>query len=260
MAGRKRSRDSGAAKAPSKKRRTSTRRLYKRASMFAGETKYFDTTTAFTVPGLADWTGTEVACSSYIQSDGTTVGAYTDAALIPSAIGAGYGQVQGSKYILKKIRIKGQVAMSGTLGDQADGAFGRTVRIVLVQDTQPNGSQAQGEDIFTDLGAANQCNFSFLAMGAGSGGRFRILADKIVALQPSAAQTDGANTGSISFTTPTFKLGHNFKNGLQVLVKANSSTPTVASLSNNNIFMLAHMSSSTPTVTLAAACRAYYVD
>lgn len=230
-----------------------------RRSSFPTEIKYFDTTGAFNIPGTADWLGSEVLCSSYIQSDGTTVGAYTDAALIPSAIGSGYGQVNGSKYFLKGLTVRGEV-QSGVLSDQADVVVARTIRIVLVHDTQPNGAQAQGEDVFTDLGSAAQCVYSFLAMGAGAGGRFRILADRVISLQPAVAGTDGASTNSQVFETKPFMLNANFRSPLQVCLKANSATPTTASLSNNNIFMLAHVNGATPTNILNFACRARYVD
>jgi len=223
------------------------------------ETKYFDTSFSATIASAADWTGTEIPCSNYIQNDGTTVGAYTDSALIPSAVGAGYGQVTGSKYYLKKIRVRGDV-QPGAVSDQADMLGGRSVRIVLVHDTQPNGAQAQGEDIFTDLGNAAQCNYSFLAMGAGAGGRFRILADEIVHIQPATAGTDGSNTNSLAWTTASFSFAYKPNKPIQVMLKANSSTPNVASLSNNNIFLLAHTSSTSPPVTLQGAARCYYCD
>lgn len=78
-------------------------------------------------------------CTNYIQSDGTTLGAYTDSALIPSAVGAGYGQVVGSKYMLHKIRVRGQV-FPAVNSDQADVPPMASVRVVLVQDLRPNGA------------------------------------------------------------------------------------------------------------------------
>lgn len=242
---------------------TGTRPMPYRRSAFPTEIKYFDVTGAFSIPGTADWLGSEVACSSYIQSDGTTVGAYTDAALIPSAIGAGYGQVNGSKYFLKNLRVRGEVT-AATLADSTDAVSARVVRLVLVHDTQPNGAQAQGEDVFTDLGSAAQCNYSFLAMGAGAGGRFRILAERIIVLQPQVASPDnaagGASTSSLAWETKPFVLNASFRSPLQVCLKANSSTPTVASLSNNNIFMLAHVNSATAVPSLTFASRAFYAD
>lgn len=222
------------------------------------ETKYFDTSFNQAIASAADWTGTEVPCTNYLQSDGTTVGAYTDSALIPSAIGAGYGQVVGSKYKIKKIRVRGQV-LSGVASDQADVPGPCTVRVALVHDTRPNGSQAQGEDIFTDIGTSPQNNFSFLAMGAGQAGRFRILKDEWMVLQPAVAGTDGASTNSVARTGGLFSFTWKPKVPYEVLLKANSNTPTVASLSNCNIFLVAHTDSATLVNAITGAARAYYL-
>lgn len=228
-------------------------------SFFPPETKYFDTSFSQTVASAADWTGTEVPCTNYIQSDGTTVGAYTDSALIPSSVGAGYGQVTGNKYHLKKLRIRGQITPA-IAPDQADVLGHTTTRVLVVQDTQPNGTQAQGEDVLTDMGTAPQCNYAFLAMGAGGGGRFKILKDKVYSHQPVVAGTDGASTNSCNRSGVHFKFNFTFKKGINVVLKANSSTPTVASLSNENIFILAHTTSGTGAPVISGASRAYYCD
>lgn len=224
------------------------------------ETKYFDTTFSTTVASSADWTGTEVPMTSYINADGSTLSAYTDAALIPSAIGSGYGQVVGNKYLLKHIRVRGELQPAAA-ADQADVPAMATARLLLVLDTQPNGAQAQGEEVLTDLGSAAQCNYSFLAMAAGSGGRFRILKDKVFRLQPSTSGTDGASTNSVVRSGATFSLSYSPKKPIQVVVKSGASTPTVASLSHQNVFMLCHVSQSGGgTVSLVGASRAYYCD
>jgi len=221
----------------------------------AEETKYFDTSQSQTVSNAADWTGSEVPSTNYVQSDGTTVGAYTDAALIPSAIGAGYGQVNGSKYRIKKIRCRG-IVTSVAASDNNDVGAPAGVRLVLVQDTRPNGAQAQGEEVFTDMGGASQCNFSFLAMGAGQAGRFRILKDQFITLNPAIAATDGANTNSFSREGCMFSFTWKPKTPPEVLLKANSSTPTVASLSSMNVFLLAHTDSA--AIAIQACTRTYY--
>lgn len=223
------------------------------------ETKYFDTSFSQTISSAADWTGSEVPCSNYIQSDGTTVGVYTDSALIPSAIGAGYGQINGNKYFLKKLRIKGMI--NSALGsDQADVPVPTSVRLAVVLDTQPQGAQAQGEQIFSDMGAAVQAHYSFLVMAAGSGGRFKVLKDKLYMQEPAVAVTDGASTNSHARTGTNFKFNINFGKPLQVMLKANSATPTVASLSNCNIFIIAHVTGASPTTTINGCARAYFQD
>jgi len=222
------------------------------------ESKYFDTSFSQTVAVTADWVDTEVPCTNYIQSDGTTVGAYTSSALIPSAIGAGYGQINGNKYYLTKLRVRGLLNPAPAV-DQADVSSPMLARVSLIMDTQPQGAQAQGESIFTDMGTSAQAGMSFLAMAAGSGGRFRVLKDKFYVLQPAVAGTDGASTNSVNNTGTFFKFNINFKRPLAVQLKANSSTPTVASLSNYNIFLLAHATTG-PAVTIVGTARAVYKD
>jgi len=219
------------------------------------ETKYFDTSFSQTVASAGDWTGTEVPCTNYIQSDGTTVGAYTDSALIPSAVGAGYGQIVGAAYNLKKIRCRG-VVLPAVVSDGADVPVSSIVRLSLVMDFQPNGAQAQGEDVFPDMGTAQQCNFSFLAMGAGSAGRFRILHEEVFISDPTVAATDGASTNSSSRGAICFSFSYRPKQPIVVRIKANSSTPTVASLTTHNIFLLAHSNGTTNVISGVA--RAYY--
>lgn len=257
----KRSRSSNDARpgAAKKKRSSSTKRYSTRRSAIAAETKYFDTTWFATVDTAADWATSAVPMTSYIQSDGTTVGAYTASALVPSAIGSGYGQVVGSKYLMKQLRLRGEV-VSGVSSDGADVKPSVTVRCVLVQDTQPNGVQATGDLVFTDLGNAAQVNYSFQAMAAGNGGRFRILKDKTFLLQPGVAATDGANTNSCAVNSAHFTMSYKPKKPMMCNIKANSATPAVASISDNNIFMLCHASSTSPPLTFAGAARCYYVD
>lgn len=224
-----------------------------------GETKYFDTSFSQTVSINADWTGSEVPCTNYIQSDGSTVGAYTDSALIPSAVGSGYGQVDGTKYRIKKIRVRGLVT-STIASDQADVLTPDAVRIVLVQDLRPNGAQAQGENVFTDMGTARQAHFSFQAMGAGDAGRFRILKDEQIMLQPGVAGTDGTATLSVVRSGATFSFDYKPKVPIPVLIKGGAATPAIASLSSVNIFMLAHFTAGDARAIISGVTRCYYEE
>lgn len=220
------------------------------------QTKYFDVSGAAAIGSGNDWASTELVCANYIQSDGTTVGAYTDAALLPSAVGAGYGQIQGNKFYIKKLRVKGTI-LTTVLVDQADVSTGQTIRISLVQDTQPNGAQAQGENIYTDLGGADEQNQSFLQMGAASAGRFRILKDELLQADVSAVGTDGTNTQSVGHKRVAFNFTWQPKKPFGVRIQANSATPTVASLSDCNIFLIAHGSK---PGTCVFASRCYFCD
>jgi len=220
------------------------------------QTKFFDTTGNSATGTGADWASTEIACDSYIQSDGTTVGAYTDCGLIPSAVGAGYGQLNGNKYWIKRIRIQGQI-QTPNLADQNDVGVANAIRLSLVWDHQSNGAQAQGENIYTDLGDATQCTYSFLQMGAAMAGRFRILKNKIAHANLAAVGTDGASTNSVGFNAVPFHFTYTPRDPIPVRIQANSATPTVAALADTNIFLLCH---STIAANVIFAARCYYVD
>lgn len=229
-------------------------------SLLYPETKYFDVgiNTAVTWAGT-DWSNSEVPADNYINSSGTAA-AYTDAALLPSAIGSGYGQVNGNRYKLKKIRVRGNVVIP-VLVDQADASQAAIVRILLVMDTQPNGAQAQGEDVLQDYGAVGENLFAWKRTSASSG-RFRILKDEFHKLEPTNSQTDGTNTGSIGFGQGCFSWQYTPRMPILCNIKSGNATPTVAGLETCNIFMLAaaQIGSTAVAVTVKACSRAYYAD
>lgn len=138
------------------------------ASILVPETKYFDVgiQTTVTTAGTT-WADTEVFADNYVNSSGTPA-AYTDAALIPSAQGSGYGQINGNRYKLKKIRVRGNI-YAAPLVDQNDAPYPVTARLLLIMDTQPNGTQAQGETIMQDFGAAGENIHAFKAVSSASG-------------------------------------------------------------------------------------------
>lgn len=231
-----------------------------RVSALTPETKYFDCGIAHAVTFTgSDWSASEVPCDNYINSSGAAA-AYTDSALIPSAIGSGYGQINGNRYKFKKIRVRGAISVA-PLSDQADAASDAVVRLMLVMDTQPNGSQAQGEDIIQDYGATGEVIFGFKRV-SNSGGRFRILKDKFYTLKATNSQTDGASTGSIAFDTRFFTFQYSPKVPIQVNVKSGNATPTVAGLETCNIFLLlaGQRDGAAVATTIRAATRCYYVD
>ncbi len=223
------------------------------------ETKYFDTSVSDTVVATAsDWSGTEVPCDQRINANGTTITAYTDSALIPSACGTGYGEIIGSRYQLKKMRVKGFIKPAA-LQDQANAPQAAVTRIILVQDVNPNGSQAQGETIFTDFGSDAQNVHSYLNMGS-TAGKFRILKDVRLVSQPAVAATDGASTNSNSGTGDLFSFTWTPKKPIQVTLKGpNSATPQISQLQNCNIFLLA-LTENGASVLLSFCARAYFCE
>jgi len=220
------------------------------------ERKYFDTAFAQTVASAADWTGTEVPCTQAVDADGSSLVAYTGAALNPSARGIGYGQVVGMSYYLDRIRIRGAVG-TGLLSDKADVVVPQTVRVLLIQDNQPAGVQAQGEEIMNDMGTTYAVSFSFQQMALNAS-RFRVLADKVITVQPAIAGTDGASTVSTTSQSRNFKISHYFKKPIRVITSGTSTTHTVAALENCNLFLLMHTDNAAAAVGVNGCARCYY--
>ena len=163
---------------PSKGQVSAARRAYVRNA----ETKYFDVGINVDVTAAGtDWANSEVPCDNYVNSSGVAA-AYTDSCLIPTANGSGYGQVIGNKYNLKKLRVRGMLQIA-TQSDAADVGSPVTARIMLVRDKQPNGAQAQGEDVMQDLGAFGENAFSFMRV-ADNVGRFEIIKECYLTFSP----------------------------------------------------------------------------
>jgi len=256
--GTKRSRSDARPGAAKKARTVARARVYTPGRTFAPESKYFDTFFSASVDASADWGSAVVANTSRLNEDGSTVSAYTDAALIPSGVGSGYGQIVGNKYILKKLKVRGEL-LSSPIPNSDDATSANTVRLMLVQDTQPNGAQVQATNLLTDWGSASQINYSFQAIASGGGGRFRVLYDKIMMLQPRMMGTDGTNTNSCINESKQFFISKKWKKGLKIVIKSNSGTPAVANLSDNNIFLVAH-TAGVSSVTIRGNSRAVYQD
>jgi len=243
--------------------RLRTSRVTSRNNAFGPETKYFDTAIDASVTTAGStWADTEVPCDFYVNSSGAPA-AYTDSALIPSAQGSGYGQVDGLKYRIKKMRIRGSLSTATTTGGTA-ASSGTLTRLLLIMDTQPNFAQAQGEDVMQDVGDYSSNAYTFQRV-SNTGGRFRILKDKWFRNNPAVAVNNaGATTVSEAYTNSIFKFQWVPKVPVEVNIKAGNATPTVAGLSNLNIFLLAYSynqgAGGAQTVNVNAACRTYYFD
>lgn len=219
------------------------------------ETKFFDVSGFSVVSAAANWTGTEVPCDNYIQSDGVTLGVYTENALIPSANGVGYGQVIGSKYQIHKIFVKGHIQIT-SVGDLADVPESHPSRIVLVMDKEAGGQQLQGEDVFPDMGTVGTCCYSCQQQGQASN-RYKVLKDQICYHNVSSTSTDGVNTCSAGWTLVPFAFSYSPKEPLIVNVLTSGATPSVAQLKDINIFLLC-IAGRVATINFVSRC--YYTD
>lgn len=146
--------------------------------MAVTETKYVDG--AIELTALADlsadnavWTGTEL---DMVIDGNAQVFRRID-------IGDGHTQRDGRKVLIKKIRIKGTIRVA-VQSVQAVPDRAGIVRLVLYQDTQTNGVQAQGEDVLASAGGSNTEDSAINTfMNPLNFSRFRVLKDKIIRLQ-----------------------------------------------------------------------------
>jgi len=275
MAGRKRPRDTQAAAEERAMKRidravkrygpSAVAKYYSASprSGFKPEIKYFDCMFDQNFDGASAtaWgTGNNLAMTSYMNADGSTVSAYTGSAIIPSAVGNGYGQVIGNKYLIKKIKVRGTV--SKVTADSVNPLEPVLVRIMLIQDNQPNGAQADPATFLTDWGTAPEFINSYQSISSGSGGRFRILGDKFITLAPMSSTYNAAY--QTTYEKKQFTFSKTWKKGLKVVIKSGASTPAVASLSDCNIFMVVCCSDSSTAgdndANVVGVTRCSYMD
>jgi len=244
--------------------------VYGGGGAMAKETKYFDVgiNAAITTAGTT-WADTEVPCDNYVNSSGTPA-AYTDSCLIPTAQGTGYGQVVGQRYMLKKLRVRGDLSTAAATGLTAI-AGPVSVRLLLMMDTQPIGSagaggQAQGEEVFQDFGDTPENAYAFQRVAAATG-RFRVLKEKMCVLQPLVAANDTTpTTVSLARSVEQFSFQYRPKQPLQIQIRNGNATPTVAGVQSHNLFLLAYAYTSSSgagaaaAVSVKAASRCYYAD
>jgi len=229
---------------------------------YKAELKYFDVSLGKTSGQTLDWNGNILPAIKYMSADGSTTAAYTDGALIPSAVGNGYGQVVGNKYIIRKLKVRGIVIPDPQTATTSCGVP-VTCRIMLVQDTQPNGAQISAASFMTDWGFSYDNVNGYMSISSGAGGRIRILGDKTMILDPAVAVNNAsATTVSNTWNGRTFSFTKVWKKGLPVLIKSGGSTPAVSQLSDMNIFLVYCVTQGNAATTVQITCcsRCSYYD
>lgn len=240
---------------------TVSRRFTRQYPRQTGETKYFDCSGAgATTWAGTDWSSSEVSCTNYVDNSGAAA-AYTDSCLLPTAVGAGYGEVNGNKYKLKKIRVRGAVGILPlSAADTTVGTPDGRVRIMLVMDTAPQGAQAQGEDIMQDIGGSFNNLYSFQRVSDNLG-RFRILKDEWVHL-PNDLLTFNAGAAAVTFRSVPFSWKYQPVKPIPVTIKSGGTSPSVTKAQSHNIFMLVAGASSAVvrSVNVSFCSRVYYYE
>lgn len=189
--------------------------LNQRIGGFLGiEKKYLDSFKTSTAVGQA-WAGGEydpaANCLCYPQK------------------GTGPTNRDGDHIVMKSIHIRGDIRMP-TEGDTADITGPIQYCIMLVLDKQTNGAQLSAEDVMTDT-EPQEHSFRNLQYGK----RFTILKDWRGVIYPTAAFTDGANTGSQAGNARNF--GCNLNVNIPVDFKGDAGN--VADIVDNSLHIIA---------------------
>jgi len=169
--------------------------------------------------------------------------------------GTNFNQRIGRKVCIKSLRIHGYIEY---LQQQNNGvSFDNPVlvRVILYQDKQTNGVQSQAEDVINSGGGSvavamfqNPVNF----------GRFRVLKDKKIALNVTAAAFDGTDT-NMTGNLRSFNWNIRFRKPL--IVNYNSqNTGNVADIVDNSFHVIAGVNRANTSVQLNYKSRVVFVD
>jgi len=225
------------------------------------ETKYYDVGTdpdagdgalaIASVAAAATWAGCELD-PNYQAGGGNC--------LFAPEQGTGYSQRVGRRITVRKIRIRGEISVPAQQNQTAMDYAG-VVRLVLYQDKQTGGVQAQAEQVIGPaLPLSGQVGTGYaltvhMMQNPENFGRFRVLWDKTFKLTPPDTSYDGTNIEQAGFAIP-------FKISLKLNVPVNFSSNAlqdVASIVDNSFHLIGcHTSALSPLISYVA--RTVFVD
>lgn len=238
------------------------------------QVKFFDTI-GNASQSSTQWVNSIVPYSRYISSDGgDTVSA--DTCLVPTSIGEGYGQVAGHQYAIKKLHVRGNLALLN-LNAQTVIDINTpppTVTLLLVLDRQPNGAQATGSSIIGSNSAASEHQFKRMQFGLAH--RFSILKRKRVQftrciagptfvdpefdIDPDLGGTRPAFTQTFSYDYDTHDFDFEYTPRAPLKCQILPDNPySVAATVDCNIFLLMHTDTGTVCINRFAS-RCYFCD
>lgn len=204
-----------------------------------GEMKYFETEKAVTaVSASADWTGTEYDPTG-------------DGLFFPQ-VGSAINQRIGKACKVHAIKIRGFLRIP-RVDAPAQSMDACVFRLLLVQDFQTNGTQAQGEQVMTDPTENTASAACLQWQNINNFGRFKVLKDKTVVLQnPNQANTTG--TEDTQGLIRPFKIIYKFKAPVEVRFNATNGG-TIADVVDNSWHVMCNVSNSTYAPTINYMCR-----
>lgn len=206
-----------------------------------GEMKYFDTQRNYVLTASSDWTGTEADPATYNT-------------LVVPIKGAGISERIGRVIHVHAIKIK--ATFTTLVSTAGTGVQPPSIRVALVQDTQTNSTQMQGEQVFEDSGGAIDNLGSF--QNINNFGRFKVLKDEIFNMPDPSISYNGTNT-DINGTMLSFKWTHKFKK--PVLIHFNATNGgTIADIIDNSFHLLAITNTIALTPVFNYVCRVTYKD
>lgn len=214
-----------------------------RGASVKGEMKYFDSERTLTaINSTADW----------------TTGEYDPATLntlfVPT-VGAAVNQRIGKEVKVIKISIRGTIFCAKQANDTAS-LQATVVRYALVQDTQTNAAQAQGENVFSTQASAGASVYAH--QNIDNFGRFRVLHDKVKVMKDPNMSYDGTNIEVNGLTSP-FKMKHKFKKPVRVRFNA-ANGGTIADIVDNSWHIMANCSNTELVPQIQYVCRVYYKE
>ncbi len=209
------------------------------------EMKYFDSErTANAIGSSTDWTATE--------QDPATLNT-----LFVPIKGTGINNRIGRKVVVHKVKVRGLIKIDAQ-ADQTAGDASSLMRVALVQDTQTNGAQAQGEQIFQDPTAASGNNAVLSFQSLDNLGRFRVLQDKFIQMGDPNLTFDGTNVEQNGLVRK-FQFFHSFKTPIVVNFNATNGG-TVADIVDNSWHVIANANTSALSPDIVYQCRVSYKD
>lgn len=169
--------------------------------------------------------------------------------LCAPTMGTGASQRDGRKIVMKSISMRGKISRN-VGSDQADVRSPSVVRVAVYLDTQTNGQQSQGEEVYDDTHAAGIDVYGHKVLA--NGNRFRILWTQMFPLWDVGSFNDNAGaTGSISSNCHYFE----FYKRLDVPVTFTANAGTVADIADNSLHIIACSSGSTDYIAYQSRVR-----